>query len=87
MIDPKFIRSRPDVVMAGLVNRGLEVAPAEDFLNLDEEWRGLTGQIDGLKAKRNSASDKIAELKRKKADASKILSEMKMVQDVFHVEL
>lgn len=81
MLDPKFIRSKPDVVMAGLENRGVDISPIEGFLETDEEWRKLTARIDELKAQRNAASDKIAGLKKKKEDASKLLSEMKELSE------
>jgi seryl-tRNA synthetase len=81
MIDLKFIRSNPDVVMAGLTNRGADIAPVENFLTLDEEWRKLTSKIDELKARRNTASEKIAEMKKKKEDAAKLLTEMKTLSD------
>jgi seryl-tRNA synthetase len=81
MLDAKFIRSNPDVVMAGLVNRGAEIAPVENFLTLDEEWRRLTGRIDELKARRNAASDKIVELKKNKQDASGLLADMKALAE------
>jgi seryl-tRNA synthetase len=69
------------MVMAGLVNRGAEIAPVENFLTLDEEWRKLTGTIDELKARRNAASAKIVELKKNKQDASGLLADMKGLAD------
>src|SRR3989338_942963 len=81
MLDPKFIRSNPDLVMAGLTNRGAEIAPVENFLSVDEEWRKLTAKIDERKARRNAASEQIAQLKKNKTDASKLLAEMKVLSD------
>ena len=69
------------MVMAGLVNRGAEIAPVENFLTLDEEWRKLTGRIDELKARRNAASAKIVEMKQNKQDASGLLADMKGLAD------
>lgn len=63
--------------MAGLTNRGADIAPVENFLSIDEEWRRLTGKVDELKGRRNAASDKIAELKKTKGDAARLLSDMK----------
>jgi seryl-tRNA synthetase len=81
MIDAKFIRNNPDVVMVGLANRGAGIAPVENFLTLDEEWRKLTGRIDELKARRNAASAKIVEMKQNKQDASGLLADMKGLSD------
>ncbi|MDD4179515.1 MAG: serine--tRNA ligase [Candidatus Margulisbacteria bacterium] len=81
MLDPKLLRTKPDEVMAGLVNRGMPVAPVENFLAADEEWRRFTARIDELKGKRNIASDKIAEMKKNKQDASGLLAEMKTLSE------
>ena len=67
--------------MAGLVNRGMDVAPVENFLAADEEWRRFTARIEELKGKKNAASAKIAELKKDKQDASGLLAEMKTLSD------
>jgi seryl-tRNA synthetase len=77
MLDPKIIRSNPDVVKAALKNRGADVPLVDNFLAIDAEWRKLTAQIDEAKAKQNAASEKIVELKKGRQDASQILSEMK----------
>lgn len=81
MLDSRFIRSNPDLVMAGLTSRGADIAPVENFLTLDEEWRKLTGRIDELKARRNAASEKIVALKKNKEDATRLLAEMKGLAD------
>ncbi|MBN3033343.1 MAG: serine--tRNA ligase [Candidatus Saganbacteria bacterium] len=81
MLDPKFIRNNPDVVMAGLANRGGDLSLVENFLWVDEEWRRLTARIDELKARRNAASDKIAALKKTNEDAAPLLAEMKKLSD------
>jgi len=81
MLDPKLLRTKPDEVMAGLVNRGMDVAPVENFLAADEEWRRFTARIEELKGKKNAASAKIAELKKDKQDASGLLAEMKTLSD------
>jgi seryl-tRNA synthetase len=67
--------------MAGLVNRGADIEPVENFLSLDEEWRKLTGMVDDLKARRNAASEKIVAMKKNKEDASGLLSDMKGLSD------
>ncbi|MCU0641875.1 MAG: serine--tRNA ligase [Candidatus Margulisbacteria bacterium] len=77
MLDPKFIRSKPDDVMAGLSRRNFDITVIESWLQSDEEWRKLTTHIEELKAKQNAASARIAELKKNKQDAAPLLAEMK----------
>ncbi len=66
MLDPKLIRNNPEAVKKGLKNRKAEVSLVDRFLAVDEEWRKLTNEIDGLKAERNRISDKVGEMKKKK---------------------
>ena len=54
MLDIKLIRSEPDAVRAGLARRGDDAAQAVDrVLELDEGWRGLTTQLEELRAEQN----------------------------------
>ncbi len=53
----------------------------DEFTAIDEKWRKLTAGIEEKKARRNAASEKIGELKRKKEDASALLAEMKTLSD------
>ncbi len=69
------------MVMTGLTNRGADITPVENFLTLDEEWRRLTARLDELKAKRNTASEKVAELKKKKEDAARLIADTKALSE------
>jgi seryl-tRNA synthetase len=83
MLDPKYIRSHQDDVIARLGKRGFDLKLIESWLRTDEEWRKLTARIEELKAKQNAASAQIAELKKNKQDASALMTEMKALsQDI-----
>ncbi len=57
MLDIRLIRSEPDAVRAGLARRGDVAADAVDrVLELDERWRGLTTELEELRARQNRAS-------------------------------
>src|SRR5579875_1945220 len=57
MLDIRLIRSDPDSVRAGLARRGDVAADAVDrVLELDERWRGLTTELEELRARQNRAS-------------------------------
>ncbi|MFH1387001.1 MAG: serine--tRNA ligase [bacterium] len=81
MLDPKFVRNNPDIAKDSLVKRGADVSLIDQFIKIDEEWRKYTVQIEELKAKRNADSNKIAVLKKEKADASDLLAKMKKLSD------
>ncbi len=57
MLDIRLIRSEPDAVRAALARRGDVDADAIDrVLELDGRWRGLTTQLEELRAEQNRAS-------------------------------
>ena len=76
MLDLKFIRENPDLVAQGLEDKGVSV-DIQALLDLDQEKRALLKQSEDLKAKRNSASDEIARLKKQGLSAEAIISGMK----------
>jgi seryl-tRNA synthetase len=57
MLDIRLIRSEPDAVRAGLARRGDVAGDAVDrVLELDGRWRGLTTELEELRAEQNRAS-------------------------------
>jgi seryl-tRNA synthetase len=57
VLDIRLIRRDPDAVRAALARRGPEQAATVDrVLDLDERWRGLTAQLEELRAEQNRAS-------------------------------
>ncbi|MDR2714599.1 MAG: serine--tRNA ligase [Coriobacteriales bacterium] len=68
MLDTKFVRENLDVVLDAMRSRNKEWN-AEGFLALDGRRRALIGQIEALKAERNTTSKQVGELMR--AAASK----------------
>ena len=76
MLDLKYIRENPEKVASGLEAKGVSV-DIQTLLDLDLEKRTLLKQSEELKAKRNSASDNIASLKKQGLPAEAIIAEMK----------
>lgn len=76
MLDLKFIRENPDQVAQGLEAKGVSV-DIQTLLDLDQEKRSFLKQSEELKAKRNSASDDIARLKKQGQPADAVIAEMK----------
>ncbi len=57
MLDIRLIRSEPDAVRTALARRGDVSDDAIDrVLELDERWRGLTAELEGLRAEQNRLS-------------------------------
>ena len=57
MLDIRLIRSEPDSVRRALARRGDVAADAVDrVLELDGRWRGLTTELEELRAEQNRGS-------------------------------
>ncbi|MGA2193058.1 MAG: serine--tRNA ligase, partial [Nitrospirota bacterium] len=69
MLDVKYIRDNPELVIEKLGRRGPGYPPLiEQVINLEAEKRALLAKVEGLKRQRNEASKAIGLLKRKKAE-------------------
>jgi len=81
MLDLKFVRANPDLVKEALANRHIKV-DLDRFLKHDEEHRKILFDVEGLKARRNKASDAIATLKRQGLQADTMITEMRTLGEV-----
>ena len=81
MLDPKFIRTHPDLIRQGIRNRQMDDAVLDEFLEADELWRRRLTEVDELKALRNTVSDEISRMKRAGQDASVEIARMREVSD------
>lgn len=80
MLDPKFIRQNPDLVKQAIANKG-EKADVDSFLEADLRRRDIIGEVEKLKAERNTASAEIAKLKKNRQDATEMIEKMRAVGD------
>ena len=73
MLDPNFVRDRPEDVRAGLRNRGLDAdKELEALAVLEARRRRLIPETEGLKRDQNTSGDEVARAKRQGKDASAI---------------
>jgi seryl-tRNA synthetase len=80
VLDAKFVRANPEVVREALRKRHVS-ADLDDFLRLDEERRRLLGEVEQLKARRNSESEEIARRKKAGEPAEELIAEMRAVSE------
>jgi seryl-tRNA synthetase len=78
MLDLKFIRSHLDQVRETLANRHYDL-DISAFEEIDADRRRLLPALEDLRHRRNDVNQKIAALKKRGADASQIIKEMKEV--------
>ncbi len=78
MIDPKVIRHTPEVVVAAMKRRHKAI-DLDILTTLEERRRNALNKVETLKAERNTVSQQIAELKKRKEDASGHIEAMRMV--------
>ena len=87
MLDIKFVRENPEAVKAAMRARNMEW-DSEPFMALDVQRRSLIGQVEELKAERNTLSKKIGELMREAKsrdaggdDAAAKLAEVELIKE------
>ncbi len=78
MLDIKFVRSNVDKVMDMLNHRGYDL-DLSGFQSLDEKRRSILTNLEKLRYKRNTISDKIAVMRKNGEDTKPLISEMKDV--------
>ena len=73
MIDPGFVRDKPDAVREGLAKRGADYSrELEELAALDIQRRRLLPEVEELKRQQNAAGDEVARGKRQGLDVTTI---------------
>ncbi|MEK7291336.1 MAG: serine--tRNA ligase, partial [Planctomycetota bacterium] len=81
MLDLNFIRNNPDKVKQAIANKHENAANIDQILEIDAQRRSLLHASEQLKNKRNEKSKEVSELKKKGQDASGIIEETKKIGD------
>jgi len=76
MLDPRLLRVNFEEVKRRLETRGGDFSYLDEFPQLDERRRQIIGEVEELKAKRNSISKLIGQYKREKKDAQELMDQM-----------
>ncbi len=79
MLDLGYVRDNLEFVRQKMRERGLPDDLLDSFEQDDRERRRLIANVESLKSIRNKDSDKIAELKKLKQDASTLIEQMKLL--------
>ncbi len=80
MLEIKFVRQNLEVVQESLRKRG-QNHDLGDFLDHDANRRAILLEVETLKHRRNKVSERIAQMRRNKEDASDLIAEMKAVSE------
>lgn len=80
MLDMKFVRENPELVMEAVKRRNGNLDLTE-FLELDKKRREITVQVETLKSERNTASQEIGKLKKAGQDASEQMAAVRALGD------
>lgn len=80
MLDPRLFREDVDKIRLGLERRGAKV-DLDAMVNIDIEKRKINVQLDQLKAERNAATEKIAQMKRSGQDAQEHIDKTRVLGD------
>ncbi|MBL7071120.1 MAG: serine--tRNA ligase [Candidatus Omnitrophica bacterium] len=86
MLDIKFIREYPDIVKKSLKDRNTKL-DIDELLSLDTKRRELLTEVEALKHKKNTLSQKIGQKLAKKEDVNREKSEIKSIsQNINEIE-
>jgi seryl-tRNA synthetase len=78
MLDIKFVKDNVELVKENMTRKNREdLGIVDEVVGLDEKWRKLKYDEDGLRSSRNKLSLEVAELKKKGEDADAKLKEAK----------
>jgi seryl-tRNA synthetase len=64
MLSRQFVREHPETVRDAIERKGVTGVDLDEILTIDEEWRELKSEGDGLRQERNEVSNRIGKLKR-----------------------
>src|SRR5699024_9000233 len=73
MLDRKLLRKHFEDIKARLEKRGEDLSELVNFGALDERRRKIIARVEEIKAKRNEASKRISEYKREKKDTTALI--------------
>lgn len=80
MLDMKFVRENPELVMDAMRKRNANVN-LDEFLELEKKRRELTLQVEALKSQRNAASQEIGKMKKAGENADSQMAEVRALGD------
>ncbi len=80
MIDVNLIRQDAEAIRQRYLRRGKDIDFTE-FLQLDEQRKGLIAKVESMKAQRNKVSAQIPQLKKAGQDVTATIAEMKALGD------
>ena len=80
MLDMKFVRENPELVMDAMRKRNANVN-LDEFLELEKKRRELTLQVEALKSQRSAASQEIGKMKKAGESADAQMAEVRALGD------
>lgn len=80
MLDMKFVRENPELVMDAMRKRNANVN-LDEFFELEKKRRELTLQVEALKSQRNAASQEIGKMKKAGENADAQMAEVRALGD------
>lgn len=78
MLDIKFVRDNPELVLQNLKNRNNPMN-LDHFMELEKQRREIIAETENLKSQKNAVSKKISEMKKNKENADAVILEMRQV--------
>ena len=78
MLDIKFVRDNPELVLENLKKRNNPMN-LDRFMELEKQRRAIIAETENLKSQKNAVSKQISEMKKKKENADEVIAQMRQV--------
>ena len=78
MLDIKFVRDNPELVLENLKKRNNPMN-LDRFMELEKQRREIIAETESMKSQKNTVSKKISEMKKNKENADSVIAEMRQV--------
>ncbi len=79
MLELRFIRENIDLVKEKMRHRSMDDSAVDEFIEIDKRRRTNLSEVEGLRNRRKTVSQKIGKLKAAKEDADDLMLEMRQV--------
>ena len=81
MLNIKYIKENVDKVKEAIVHKNVDCDIAE-VINLDDKRRIIIGEVEKLKAERNTKNKQISDYRKEGKDSSKLINDMKKISAI-----
>ena len=81
MLNIKYIKENVDKVKEAILHKNVD-CDIEEVINLDDKRRAIIGEVEKLKAERNTKNKQISDYRKEGKDSSELINDMKKISAI-----